>query len=340
MSDPNVHEDCLAPVRAARLRSAVQVIGFLIGLTLLGWCIQTALKPESLVQWSRLREAPAGKVALLLALAAATLLVNGETFRIAIAPVKRLGGLHVQAVNAAASLLAYLPFKLSLLYRVLIHNRRDGLALLTIGAWFGSIAAVLAAALLPPLGASVLRGRADAVWWALSVGGVVLATVGTVLVAHRLHEGAGWAWLERIWRALRLPSAALPRVHEGLRILADPRAVAGGVILRVIDVVIHTARFLVAAGILGFELPMDKAVIAGCSYFLIGAAAPSGSLGLREALTGGLLGRLLSGLDPDRFMVAVLLVTLAELIVLIPAAVGGMSWTRPWSLRPAPRARP
>ncbi|MCC6322459.1 MAG: flippase-like domain-containing protein [Phycisphaerales bacterium] len=328
-------EENAAPIRAARLRTTVQVIGFAVGLALLGWCIQTALRPENIEQWKRLREASAWQVAQLLGLALATLLVNGETFRCAIDPVKRLRGSDLQAINATASLLAYLPFKLSLLYRVVIHSRRDGLALLSIGAWFGSIAVVLAATLLPPLGASVLCGRAGTLWWALSLGGVLIATAVVLAGSRLLRDGRGWAWFERLWRGARLPEGPLPRVHEGLRMLSDGRAVVSGVLFRIVDMAIHTARFTVAAGILGFELPMDKAVIAGCSYFMIGTAAPSGSLGLREALTGGLLGRLLQGIDPNQFMVAVLLVTLAELIVLIPAAVVGAVWTRPWNLRAA-----
>ena len=118
--------------------------------------------------------------------------------------------------------------------------------------------------------------------------------------------------------------------------LADPRAVITCVVLRLLDSAVHTARFLVAASILGFDLPTDKAVIAGCSFFLIGIAAPSGTVGVREAFTGGLLGQLLSGVDPDQFFVAVLLVSAAEAVVTLPAALLGAAWIKPWRLRRTP----
>jgi len=323
------------PIRAARMRTGVQILGFMLGLTLLAWCIYAAAKPENLKQWSRLREAPAESVAMLLALSLATVVLNGAIFQFAIRPIARLRAADIQSVNAVASLLAYLPFKLSMLFRVLVHNRRDGLALFTIAAWFGAIAASMAIGVLPPLAFAWVRGRADAGWWAASLGGVIGATVATVVMARLLHAGPGWAWFERTWNKLPL-RALLPRIHEGLRMLADPRAVITCVVLRLLDSAVHTARFLVAASILGFDLPTDKAVIAGCSFFLIGIAAPSGTVGVREAFTGGLLGQLLSGVDPDQFFVAVLLVSAAEAVVTLPAALLGAAWIKPWRLRRTP----
>lgn len=342
-----VAETRAADIRTSRLRSGVQIVGFCIGLGLLGWCVFAAAKPENVRSWERLREAPASSVAALLALSLASVLVNGAIFRQAIRPVARLGVLEVQCVNAVATLLAYLPFKLSMLFRVLVHNRRDGLPLLTIAAWFGAIAATLTTGVLPPIAVSAVRKSVDAVWWAMSIGGVVLASVAMVVIARAIHEGTGWTWFVRLWRTLPLPRAIrgntddsasarpglLPRIHEGLRMLASARAVGECVLLRSIDAAIHTSRFLLAAGILGIDLPAGQAVIAGCSYFLIGVAAPSGTVGLREALTGGLLGRLLTGVDPDQFMVAVLMVSAAEAVVLLPAAIAGAAWLKPWRLR-------
>jgi hypothetical protein len=326
MNGPADERSPVAPRRGGR--AALQVAGFVIGLALLGWCISTTLKPENLKQWTRLREAPVGLVLALLALSVATVAVNGEVFRRAIGPIKHLRFMDVQAINAAASLLSYLPFKLSLIFRVFAHRRNDGIPILTIAAWLGVVAATMAVTILPPLGASLARGRADPLWWVLTLGGVALLGVAMVTVARTLRAQPGDAWLSGMWKSLRLPAGLLLRVHEGLRMLGEPRAMAACIALRLVDQAVHTGRFLVAARILGFELPADKAVIAGCSYFLIGVVAPSGAIGVREALTGGMLGRLMSGIDPDRFMVAVLMVSAAEAMVLTPAGVMGMAWTR------------
>lgn len=324
------------------LRAAVQVLGFAIGLALLWWVVKGVFAPENRAQLDRLREAPAASVAALLGLGLATLVINGAIFHAALWPVKRLRTLDIHSVNAIAALLALLPFKLSMVFRVLVHNRRDRVPLLTIAAWFAAIAGCMAVSVLPPLAASLWRGTLDAAWWGVAVGGVLFGTIAMIIVAKKLSDGPGWAWLERLIKSLPLPTAIRgsrdddanpgmrPRVHEGLRMLAHGRAVSACVALRMLDAAVHTARFLVAASILGVDLPASKAVIAGTAFFLIGAAAPTGQLGAREAGTAGILGTLLHGIDLSQFKLVVLLVSATEATVLLVAAMAGAAWLRPW----------
>jgi hypothetical protein len=255
--------------------------------------------------------------------------------------VRKLKTADIQSVNAIAALLALLPFKLSVVFRAVVHNRRDRLPILTIAAWLGAVAAIMAATVLPPLGASLWRGTIDGAWWAASLGGIALCASAVIVGARVFSDGAGWRWLERVVRALPLPTAIkgtadgakpgiLPRVHEGLRMLAHPGAVLACVGLRMTDAAVCTARFLVAASILGVALPSDKAVIAGATFFLIGAAAPTGQLGAREAGTAGLLATLMHGVDLDQFKLVVLLVSVTEASVLVVMAMAGAAWLRPW----------
>lgn len=331
------------PTPRALAKAVVQLVGFAACIALFWWVIRGVLAPQSREQLERLGDAPAWKVAALLALGLATTVINGAIFQVMLRPVRRLRTADVQSVNAVASMLAPLPFKIGLLFRVFIHNRRDRLSLLTIIAWFGAITATMGAAMLPPLGAAASRGTINWVWAITSIGGVLGMTIAVIVIAQACRDGAGWVRLERFVRALPLPRAIrgtpdgsnagiLPRIHEGLRMLSHPGAVVACVALRLVDAGVHTARFLLAASILGVALPTDKAVIAGVAYFLIGAAAPTGQLGAREAGAAWLLGRLLPGVGLDQFKLVALLVSATEASVLLLMAMAGAAWLRPWRL--------
>lgn len=347
----SVHHAGVTPPRIG-LRMLLQGVGFTICMGLLWWCARAVFKPENREQLHRLTEAPVSSVALLGLLALASLLINGAVFQAALWPVKRLGTVDIQATNAVGTLLALLPFKLSVVFRIVVHNRRDKVPLLTIIAWFFAVATVAGAAVLSPLIASLWRGRVDALWWAVSLGGIAVHTAIIIAIAAALKDGRGWALFERIVRGLPLPAAikgsteagrerdgVLPRIHEAFRMLAHPRAVIVCVLLRMLEVAVNTGRFLIAASILGVTLPTEKALIAAASYFIIGVAAPTGQLGAREAGTAAILGRLMQDVNLEQFQLIALLVTAADgLVVLIAAGLGAL-WLRPWRLkRPAPPA--
>ena len=111
--------------------------------------------------------------------------------------------------------------------------------------------------------------------------------------------------------------------------LAHPGAVLTCAGLRLSDLGVQTLRFLVASAIVGEMLPTDQAVLAGSTYFLIGAFAPAGQIGAREAGTAGFLSRLFPGHDLDRVMTAVVAISAAEVLVLLAGSCVAILVLRP-----------
>lgn len=309
----------------------LQVAGFLICLGLLAWCLRTAFDERNRAQLERLADADASQVAGLLSLSLVVVLISGEVFRNVLYPVRRLGLLSIHSTNAIASLLALLPFKLSIVARVLVHNRRDGLPLLTITAWFAAVSAVMACAIAPLLAVSRLRQPTDAVSVWLMLTSLLLAAGSMLLFARWLLTPRGWSLVTSIYALLPKPkrlradapagAALLDSARQGCFMLASPRAVLVSLLLRGLDVGVQGARILVAAHIIGLDLSFDRAMLAGLAYFLVGAAAPSGQLGARETAVTLLLG--------PEFAVVPLLITAAETLVLVAGSVLGIAYLRP-----------
>lgn len=340
-------------VHRSRLRGAVQVVAFAVGIVLVVWAGSVVLGPDNREMFERLREASIGQVLLLAGLCAATVLMNGTCFWVTILPVKRLRNADVQATNAVASLLSYLPFKLSVVFRVVMHTARDGLNVLTVGAWFGCVGALMLAAMGPVLLAGWWRQKPDAAWAIAAVGGAIAAGALVLLLARLLKNERRWGalagWLLKLpWpgfaRRLLIGRSAdadgaegkpglLERAHEGVRMMSSPTAVFGSVAARLGDIGVHTGRFLVAGAILGQELPVDQAVLAGSVFFLIGVFAPAGQVGVREVGTAGLLGQLLPSVDFEPFMVVVALISVTELLTLLVLGAAGLAWLRPGRLK-------
>lgn len=339
--------------RRSLLRTLLQVIAFLAGVAALVWAVRKALSPDNQQMLSRLRDADASHLVLLGALSLGTVLINGLLFQISLRPVRRLRVPDVLSVNAISTLLALAPFKVSLIFRVLFHNRRDKVPVLTIGAWMGAFAAVMGAVLTPMLAVGAWRGRADALWFALVVGGILLIAGSMLAVARLLSHETSWARFtllvhrlpmpRAIARLLEKPDGVLARVHEGVRMLASPRSVVLGVLLRIFDTLIHAARFYIAAKVLNFPLSPEQALLAGSVFFLIGAVAPAGQVGVREGGTPALLKLVLPGIDLKAFVVVVMLVSVIEIMVVLLCAGVGIAYLRPdrlFKLRKAPASSP
>jgi len=319
-------------------RIGVQLIGFAVGIGLFAWCASVALSDANRDQLGKLRDARWQDVVLLAGLSLASLLVNGSSFWIIIRPVRRLSWLNVQAVNAMATALANLPFKLSIVCRFAVHNRRDGVPLLTMTTWMGNVLVVMLATLGPILLAGMWRGTTDAVWWGASAGGVLVSVLLIVTLATVFSRDVIWRRIER-WIAgengaghgaigrLAVKAGVVARAREGFLMLSSPTAVGGGAMLRCMDLAIQASRFLVAAKIVGQEITVDQAVLAASAYFLVGVLSPAGSLGFREAAVFGLL-------KGEAFSIVVLTVTAAETIVVLTCAAAAGVW-----LRVGPHAR-
>lgn len=312
----------------------LQALGGLIGLGLLVWCVRITLTPANREALAKLSSAPFDQLLALIALSVVVVLVGGETFRRVLMPVKRLPIARTHATNCIAGLLALIPFKLSIVFRVLVHNRRDQVPLLTIGAWFSAVAGLILAVLAPVMLASWLRGKADALWLALALGGVAVVTLMILSIARWMSRPAGWSLAQRLWNAAPLPGAIkrstlLDRAHEGLRMLSHPGTLLTCVLLRITDLACQAGRVYIAAKLVGHDLPWDQAALAGSVYFLVGAAAPTGQAGAREGLTAAIAAAILPNQDLSTFALIVLPISASELLVLLAGSILGMPIVRP-----------
>lgn len=302
------------PRRLTPLRIVVQVVGFGIGVSLLVWCVSLALGKADAAQWARLRDAGLGPAALLLGLTVGTVVINGMAFWATLLPLRRLKLIDLIAVNAIATFLAYLPFKLGAMARVLIHRRRDHMPFRDIIAWMAGFSALSLATLLPLVVVGGLRPRIDATTLALGLGGVAAANALGVALG-RLSER--WTWLA----ALSMGS---------WRVVRHPGTVGGCALLKLSDIAVHVARFTIAADVLGIDLSLDRAILFALAYFLLGVLSPVGMVGIRE---GGLVigGTALFALDDaarESLARLALLVSASEVAAIIPLALAGGVWLR------------
>lgn len=268
-------------------RRAGQGVGFLLGLALMGWCIAIALSPDNREQLGHLLDASPRQVVILLACSMGTLLFNGAIFWVVLLPVKRTGLWYMSAVNAVATLLSYAPFKISMAFRVLVHNRVDRLPVLTIGAWMAAIGVLALTVLGPALLASMWTPDQGPLWWGLWLGGSAVCTGTAVLLARVFAGERGWQRLARLCSAVALGRQMIAgehgrRLHAGIDMLAHKRASGAAALLRVGDVFVQAMRVWIAAQILHIDLGWGPCMVIASTYFLIGVVSPIGMLGSRE----------------------------------------------------------
>lgn len=330
-------DDAKGPGGMSKAQIIIQTLGFLIGLALLGWALKLAFSPQNREQFEKLGEAEWYEVGGLVALGLGTLFFNGLIFWNALLPVKRLGIVEVQATNAIASLLSYLPFKLSLLFRTVVHNRRDGVPIFTMGSWFGAIGVMMLMVLLPLAGVSQWRGDIDLVWLLGVLAGVGVFSVATWWLASLFSFGKGLERFRRVVGWLRIPPLSkfvrtdtYAKMHAGIVMLASPRALAGNVLLRFGDVAVHTLRFKLASEMLGQPLTWEQSLLCGIAFFAIGATSPAGAIGIREAGTMGAAG--LIGIEPTTFAPIAVVVAASETIAYLFGTAGGIAYLNPLKL--------
>jgi len=320
------------------VRAAVQVVGFALSIAALIWCYRLATGNQQLAaNWSKLGTLPLWLMLALPLLSACTVVLSGLVFWTVIRPVQALPLLPTVAVNGVCTLLGYLPFKLSLFFRVLWHNRRDGVALPTIGGWFGAVASVILVSLAAPVLAALLV-PAVAKSTGLQSGGsaiffIAMAVMFLVVGIALLYPLSGVASLlsgklfgpveERasvhasIWGKV---AAILAKLADGLVMLHNPRVLLAAGLLRGLDLAAQGLRFTLAGyaaahiGLLTAPLEVSQAVIAGCLYFLLQLLAPTGVAGAREGGTVAIFAMLSPGLNAEQIAPVVLVVSAAELV--------------------------
>ncbi len=290
------------PVRKRRAReTAVQLIGFAVGIWLIVWCARKALADggaESIRQ--HVAVAPWWLLAALLGTTLVSLLCNGALFWALLRPVRPLPQHELQAINLLASFLNYtpLPFRMGLVARFAYHWRVNRMPTSLIAAWFGAAMVSVAVAFL-----SVALGLPFATQ--VGLGGVamialVASAVGVIMVG----------WLAR--------RAFVVRWMKGNeRMLSDPRAFGLATAFRLIDVAAWSARMACAVAILDIPITTTQAAFLGVTA-VIASMNPLGRFGFREAAVVWVASEIFQGSMSAEDVTA----TFAQLALLESAAEG------------------
>ncbi len=278
----------------------IQSAAFVIGLGFLGWSMYLAFRDDETRQslaalFDGGPVAPAG----LIGLACLSVLFNGGAFFAILRSARNVPFAHVMGVNALATGLNVLPFKVSAIVRVAAHRRLDGLPYRLLIAWFAALAGTTVGVLGPIALASMFWGGSVLVWWVITIVGVAISTAGCVVGARLVSAHT------------RLDALTLG-VSELLRSLPH---VLVAIVLRAADVLAVAGRFYIAAWALDVPTSATQSLLLASAYFLTGVVSPAGALGVREvAVLGAGAAFSETGLKIDIFAAMALTVTAAELI--------------------------
>ncbi len=284
-------------------RRVIELVGFLLGLSVLGWLVTVAVRDGD---WRRVIDADPVLLAGLLGCTVLSAIFNGATFWITVRPVRRLGFLELQGVNLVATLLNYAPIRMGMISRFAWHIRVDGLRLLDVVAWFTSVLGLIAAALVVFGVATAVAPDAGAGWW-------VLVFVGTIAA------GACLALLPRI---------PLVRRHgRGMdRIFASPSARWGGLVLRILDIGTYAGRIALTLAVLGIGMSHSHVIVLAV-VALVANLVPIGRVGFRELAVAWTASRLGAQSDLDVPWEQLALVESgAELLVYLPLGLMCSPW--------------
>jgi len=322
------------------LMIVIQIVGFAASIALLGWAVKTAMSPGNREQLSKLSEATPSELLILMTLAAISVGFNGIIFWVVINPVQRLRTTDVIATNAIATFLAYLPFKLSVISRFVIHNRRDQVPVMTIGAWLLAEAILMMAVFVPVGLISWWQGGITPIWWITTLVSIVLCTLIGSWFAGKLGGQQSIDWLAKLTGKKFAQSDSFTRLHSVFEMLSNSKATLIGNGFRLLDIFAFALRFYIAARVLDLPISSADSLLLGATYFMIGAVSPFGMLGTREAGTiavASLVGISSAAITKDEsgtvpIAATVLFVTAVEALVNLGCAGFGIAWLR---LRPA-----
>jgi Lysylphosphatidylglycerol synthase TM region len=319
----------------------IQIIGFAGGIFALGWAVRVAMREENREQLARLTEATPGEIMVLLSLAVISVGFNGIIFWVMINPIHRIRTTDVIATNAIATFLAYLPFKLSVVTRFVVHNRRDKVPVLTIGAWIICEAVLMMAVYIPIGLVSWWQKELNTIWWISVLVSIPVCTVIGSYISGSLSGETGLNRIEKIgfgkqrWSDF-IRTSSFVRIHSGVTMLANTKGALTVVAFRMLDVAAFAMRFYFAARVLDLPISLQDSILLGATYFMIGAASPFGMLGTREAGTiaiASMVGISSAAITEDQsgtvpIAATVLFVTAVEAVVNLGCAGFGIAWLR------------
>jgi hypothetical protein len=292
-----------------------QLIGFALGAALLVWCISKAIKGGG-AGWEKLQHANPLLIAGLVSCTLVSLLVNGAIFWIVVRPVHPVRLDHMQYLNLVTSVLNYAPIRAGLIARIAYNLRVDRMSLLLIGGWFAAIGYTLVLTLGAVVMTTVIRGlwgdgtpRFDGMWFfllavQLVVGGVLTRMVVGMPLVQRGGKGMD-------------------------RMLRQPSALWGAIILRLVDVAAYAGRMGCAAAILGLNLSVTQVILLAIAAIAV-SLNPLGRVGYREvgvAFFASYLGMSGETFDAARNQLA-LIESAGEAVVAIPLGALSLLWYR------------
>ena len=302
---PLEEPEVLAP--ASRGRLGLKIVGFIVGLSLLGWIIYDAISTQ---QFAGLANARWWQFALLLGCTLISVAANGAIFWAIIRTVAPVRLWDIQCVNAAVNLLNYAPIRLGMVTRVTHHRRVDRLPYSILLGWYAALAGLMFMTLGCVLAATLVRPQIDLWWLALLTGMLVIGCSLSVWIgSHRLLAGK--------WQ-------------NASKMIAVPRAVALAVALRLVDMAAYGGRLYLAIAILGVDVsPRDAVYLTIIS--MVSTLAPVGSVGFREFAIAKLGPLLTNPSLREHIDAAVLLDRAGEVVIFIPLGVLALLWmTRAW----------
>ncbi len=293
-------------------RLAVQLVGFAVGLLLVGWCVKGAIDGGE-EGWRRLRDADPLLIAGLLATSVVSQLANGALFWTTIRPIRREGFWVLQGVNFTSGLLNYAPIRIGMLSRFVYHLRVDRMPILLLFAWFGTVAIAMLAVMGAALGATLLHPRLDVAWVAL----FAAPLAAMVLLLPTI---------------VRIPAFARPLdrfIPGAVPMLTHRRWMSAGLVLRALDLAMWVARVAIAARILGLELGTGDLLIIAVAALVV-AMNPLGRIGFREAAVSILAGYLAEPTGGDSldatFKQLAILDSVGEAAAVIPCGLVAAAW--------------
>ncbi len=299
------------PRRWSPARMAMQLIGGLLALGLLGWALSLALSDDNRASLENLSSAEPWRIISLFALSALAVVLSGLMFWVVIRPERPVPLASVMGANAIAMGLGLVPLKLGMVARVLIHHRRDGVPFKDIVAWVAAMAA-LSVAILGPLALACLwRGDIDPLWWLVGVGGALAASAAGVAVGG---ASASRPWLARMslgsWRLVRHPVGV--GTHAALRLT---------------DLGLLGLRFWLAATMAGVAMSPGHAMLYAVVYVTMVVGGPVGRVGFAEMAVAGVAAAV--GQKPSDLALVAITVTAVEALTSLGAAAIACFWIRP-----------
>ncbi len=303
--------------RLGGVRGVIQVVGFLVGLGLLGWCIRTAVLGGDL---SKLRSASGFQLMMLIVCTLVSVVANGAIFWVLLRATretigKRVSFLDIQLVNVVVNFANYAPVRLGVILRFAHHRRVDGLSYVVMTAWYAAMAILLMLVFASIIVATVIRPGADVLWFLILVSVLVVGLIVIRYVAsHHLF---------------------VARLHGADRMLNHSTTLIVTIVLRLIDLAAFGGRLYYSLSIIGVAVSFrDWLYLILIS--IVSSLSPVGSLGFREFAISYfgpyLTGSALKGDGLEEQLAAVVLVDRsAEAIVFIPLGIIGVIWmVRKW----------